>query len=85
MANYNNNHSPWKNKKLAPRPIVFKKKSKADPGPSSDDIKAATDAFLKKGGEIKVDYYQLNPELVDEDTFVSSDEELNQILEEAKI
>ena len=41
---------------------------------------------MKKGGVInEIDYYGKNPELVDEDTFASTDEELNQILEENQV
>ncbi len=68
------------------RPIIFKQRVLSEDLPTSDDIKRATEQYMQKGGQINiVDYYGRNPELVDEDTFVSTDQELNQIIEEAKI
>lgn len=68
------------------KPIVFKRPDQWGHQPTSEEIALATDEYMKKGGVInEVEYYGKNPELVDEDTFTSTDEELNQILEENKV
>ena len=76
----------FKQRPYGSKPIIFKRPDQLGHQPTSNEIALATDEFMKKGGIInEVDYYGKNPELVDEDTFASTDEELNQILEENKV
>ena len=76
----------FKQRPYGSKPIIFKRPEQWEHQPTSEEVKLATDRFIKKGGQINtVDFYGKNPELVDEDTFASTDQELNQIIEEAKI
>ena len=76
----------FKQRSYGSKPIVFKRREQWSHQPTSEEIKLATEQYMQKGGQINiVDYYGRNPELVDEDSFASNDQELNQIIEEAKI
>jgi len=79
------------NLKYRQRPIVYKsiefnRYKKKDSGfhPDSDQIDKATKEFLAKGGSIQKSDYGANPELDNEENYLSPDE-IQNILEEWKI